>query len=235
MHGYLLINKPVGVSSHDCVMHVRKFLDKKIKVGHAGTLDPFASGLLIIAIGREATKNLSYFMNMNKVYVATGKLGELTDTLDCTGEIVESNDVIVSEDDMRMTLKSFGSRYEQIPPLYSALKHEGVPLYKLASQKKLSDGALQKIAEGKQRIVDLYELELVSFEYPYFTIKACVSQGTYVRSLVNDSAVRAGSCATTYVLDRSAIGEFTVHQAVAIDQIKSLEDVRNRLFLVDLR
>src|SRR5260221_7900651 len=184
--GFLLINKPVGITSFSCVKYLKRILQQKIKIGHAGTLDPFATGLLIVALGREATRLISQIMVMEKTYVATGKCGELTDTLDHTGTIVETTDIIPSEQNIRNAIALFGSSYEQIPPLYSALQHEGERLYSLARHNSMSTEELQKIAESKKRVVQLYDVQLLSYEPPYFTIQACVSHGTYIRTLIND-------------------------------------------------
>src|SRR5438445_542417 len=136
--GFLLINKPTGISSYGCIGFLKRILKQKIKIGHAGTLDPFASGMLIVAIGREATRLIDHIMVMEKTYVATGKCGELTDTLDLTGTIVTTTEFIPSEKEIRTSLASFGSSYEQVPPLYSALKHQGSPLYSLVRQSVMS-------------------------------------------------------------------------------------------------
>src|SRR5579872_1909126 len=136
--GFLLINKPCGISSYGCINHIKRIIKQKIKIGHAGTLDPFASGLLIVALGREATRQIDHFMTMEKTYVATGKCGELTDTLDLTGTVVSTTAVIPTEEEIKTALASFGSSYEQIPPLYSALKYQGNPLYALVRHNRMS-------------------------------------------------------------------------------------------------
>jgi tRNA pseudouridine55 synthase len=239
--GFLLINKPADITSYGCIRHLKRILKQKIKIGHAGTLDPFATGLLIIALGREATRLISHIMKMEKTYIATGKCGELTDTLDYTGTIVATCAYIPSEEEIKTSIASFGSSYEQIPPLYSALKHEGNRLYALARHNNMSLQELQTIAESKRRTVQLYDLQLVFYESPQFTIKARVSHGTYIRTLVNDIASRAcpselversraGSCATTYQLARIAIGQFDVDQAIDLEAIQSLDDI-NRLII----
>jgi tRNA pseudouridine55 synthase len=228
--GFLLINKPAGITSYGCVGYLKRILKQKIKIGHAGTLDPFATGMLIVALGREATRLISRIMVMEKTYVATGKCGELTDTLDYTGTIVSTNDYIPSEEDIRAALVSFGSSYEQTPPLYSALKHQGSPLYALVRQNSMSAEELQEIADNKRRIVQLYDVQLLSYEAPLFTIQARVSHGTYIRTLINDIAERAGSCATTYQLARTAIGLFELAQATDLGAINTVEDI-NRLIL----
>ena len=219
--GFLLINKPVGMSSYGCIGYIKRIAQQKIRIGHAGTLDPFASGLLIIAIGREATKHLSRCMAMPKTYIATGKCGELTDTLDCTGSIVATTDVIPSEQALRDSLDSFGSSYEQIPPAYSALKHQGKPLYLLARKKIIDEQQLQEIAEAKRRVVQFYDKQFLSYQAPSFAIQVTVSQGTYIRTLINDIAVRVGSYATTHQLERTAIGSFALDRAVSIKSLTS--------------
>lgn len=228
--GFLLINKPCGISSYGCIGHIKRILKQKIKIGHAGTLDPFASGLLVVAIGREATRLVSQVMVMEKTYVATGKCGELTDTLDLTGTVVLTSAVIPTEQQIKDAIVSFGSCYEQIPPLYSALKHQGDRLYDLVRRGTVSADELQTVAETKKRTVQFYEFSLVSYEAPFFTIKARVSHGTYIRTLINDIAVRAGSCATTHALERTAIGHFSIDQAVTLNDLNTIEDI-NRLII----
>ena len=232
--GFLLINKPAGITSYGCIGYLKRILKQKIKIGHAGTLDPFATGMLIVALGREATRLISHIMVMEKTYVATGKCGELTDTLDYTGTVLTTSDHIPSQEEIRTSLASFGSSYEQIPPLYSALKHQGSPLYALARQGAMSVEDLQEIAGSKQRIVQLYHLQILSYESPFFTIQARVSHGTYIRTLINDIAIRAGSCATTYVLARTAIGPFDLAQATDLGSINTIEDINQRILAVDL-
>lgn len=214
--GFLLINKPIGMSSYGCIGHIKRIAKQKIRIGHAGTLDPFASGLLIVAIGREATKQLSRCMAMPKTYIATGKCGELTDTLDCTGVVQVITEVMPSEQALRDSLDSFGSSYEQIPPMYSALKHQGKPLYLLARKKLMAQEQLQEITDAKRRVVQLYEKQFLSYESPFFTIQVAVSQGTYIRTLINDIAVCAGSYATTHSLSRVAIGTFSLADAIDV-------------------
>lgn len=223
--GFLLINKPVDMTSFSCIKHLKRVIREKVKIGHAGTLDPFATGLLIVALGREATRLISRIMVMEKTYIATGKCGELTDTLDYTGATVCTSAHIPSEQEIRNAMASFGSSYEQIPPIYSALQHEGNRLYALARKNSMSLQELQSIAEKKRRTVQLYDLQLLSYESPQFTIKARVSHGTYIRTLVNDIAVKAGSCATTYQLARTAIGPFDLAQATDLTDIKTIEDI----------
>jgi len=136
-HGYLLINKKAGETSHNCVAKVRRLVGRMVKVGHAGTLDPFASGLLVIGIGRAATRTLGIVSKNTKVYVATGKLGELTSTLDTESQVVETRDATgVTAQKIEHSIAALGSSYEQIPPIYSALKYQGKPLYHFARSGK---------------------------------------------------------------------------------------------------
>ena len=223
--GFLLINKPAGISSYGCIAYLKRIIKQKVKIGHAGTLDPFATGLLIIALGRQATRLMARIMVMEKTYVATGKCGELTDTLDGTGTVVNTCTYIPSEEELENSMFSFGSSYEQIPPLYSALKHQGSPLYALVRDNTMSEQELKQIVANKVRTIQLYDMQLLSYESPYFTIQARVSHGTYIRTLINDIAVRAGSCATTYKLARTAIGPFDLFQATDLKTINSLEDI----------
>ncbi len=223
--GFLLINKPSGISSYGCISYIKRILKQKIKIGHAGTLDPFASGLLVVAIGREATRCVSQIMKMEKTYHATGKCGELTDTLDLTGTVIKTTEVIATEQEIASSIASFGSSYEQIPPLYSALKHNGSPLYSLVRNGHMSADDLRHVVEAKKRVVQLYDFQLISYQSPYFAIKAQVSHGTYIRTLINDIAMRAGNCATTYELVRTAIGDFTLDQAVTLNDLNVIEDI----------
>jgi tRNA pseudouridine55 synthase len=261
--GFLLINKPVGMSSYACIGRIKYILGIKkrgMRIGHAGTLDPFACGLLIVAIGREATRLLSQCMVMEKTYIATGKCGELTDTLDCTGTVVATSDIIPTEAALRASLDSFGSEYEQIPPLYSALKYQGKPLYLLARKKMMEQEQLQEVADAKRRTIQLYDKKFLSYSAlpfdklrvnsalatcppkpcakeevgsTFFTIQVRVSHGTYIRTLINDIAVRAGSCATTYELARIAIGPFSLDKAVDMASLMTIESINEHLIAID--
>lgn len=217
----LLLNKPADCSSFDCIRRLKPFFPKRTRIGHAGTLDPFATGLLIVCIGRGATKHLSRFMGLPKTYIATATLGEVTTTLDRTGTFLPTEPgKIPSHDDLRNALNDIGTSYEQIPPAYSALKHNGTPLYKLARSGAIAEEELEKIAQNKRRTVHLYSSILDSYEPPRFTLTATVSQGTYIRTLMHDIAQRAGgSGATTQTLHRAAIGPFSCEQALDADAI----------------
>lgn len=233
LSGFLLINKPKNITSYACVAKIKKLLGKKAKIGHAGTLDLLASGLLIIGIDRAATRYLADVMKLDKVYVATGKLGELTSSLDYESEVLETCQKEVTQKDIIHAIQQLGSAYEQIPPIYSALKHEGKPLYQLVRKGRVSQAELEDVVTQKSRVIQLYNVELINYEFPYFTIRAHVSHGTYIRTLVNDIARKAGSCATTYNLERSAIGPFKLENATTLDQLTTIEIIENHIIPVE--
>ncbi len=227
--GYLVINKPVGITSFDCIRRIKRLLPHKTKIGHAGTLDPFASGLLIVAIGRSATKTLSTLTNADKEYVVKAKLGELTDTLDHSGNVIASEEPTASEADLRQAMKSLYPSYTQVPPIYSALKYQGRPLHKLAREKKIPEEELESIVQAKARTVTFTALDLNSYQPPFFTITATVSKGAYLRSLVNDIAQKCGTVATAYELTRTRVGHFDLAKAVDLDDLKTWDDIKHRL------
>lgn len=228
--GFLLINKPAGITSTDCINTLKRFLPKKTKIGHAGTLDCFATGLLLVAIGRSATRQLTQLKECDKTYIFTMKLGQTTDTLDSTGAVLEQQPIEhIAEAMVQETLQSFGACYVQTPPLYSALKHRGKRLSTLARSQQMNPQELENIVHAKSRTVILHELTLEKFELPYVTIKARVSSGTYVRSLVRDIAQKMGTIAVTHQLQRITIGHFIFEDANALDSIKSYEEIEKLL------
>lgn len=231
--GILLLNKPADITSFDCIRALKKILPRKTKIGHSGTLDPFATGLMIIAIGRNATKQLSAFTNQAKTYVATAQLGLLTDTLDGTGEVVDPGETTTpTEQALRDALASLQPAYEQIPPSYAALKHKGKPLYELMRKKKITEEQASKIVATKQRTVSISQASFDSYAPPTFSITITVSKGTYIRSLMNDIARRAGSCATTTLLARTSIGPLCVSTALPVDQLTE-QSIHDNLMPID--
>lgn len=230
--GFILVDKPNGMTSSDCVQSIRSIVGKKVKVGHAGTLDAFATGLLIVGIGREATRELSSIMVLDKIYTAQAKLGQLTDTLDFTGRVLEENTIETNRQELEQALQNLGAEYMQVPPVYSALKYQGKALSRIARQDVLSTESLAKIAKEKSRIVKLYSCKLLDVTLPFFTIQAHVSHGTYIRSLMNDIARNIGSYATTHQLRRNAVGPFSVEHAVKLSEFDTLEKVEKNLMSV---
>ncbi len=188
------------------VGYLRKVTNIK-KIGHAGTLDPFATGLLIIGIGRDATKQLDEFQKLPKTYIATLRLGATSDTYDRTGKITETTvpDKIISEKDILITFQYFIGKQNQIPPMYSAKKVNGKKLYELA-RKGIE-------ITRKPNKIEIFSIELLSFDYPYLKIQVHCSSGTYIRSLAHDIGQKLGVTAYCDELERTAIGKYTVVQA----------------------
>jgi tRNA pseudouridine55 synthase len=224
--GFLLINKPAEITSTDCINKLKRLLPKKAKIGHAGTLDRFATGLLLVAIGRAATRQLTQLKECDKTYIFTMKFGQTTDTLDSTGIILEQQPIDhITQNLVEETLKSFGNEYLQIPPLYSALKYHGKRLSTLARSQQVDIQELEHIVQKKARTIILHGLVLEQFNLPYVTIRAHVSSGTYIRSLVRDIAEKMGTIAVTHQLQRTMIGKFDLKESIELNSLKSSEDL----------
>lgn len=175
--GVLLLNKPIGMSSNHVLQKVKHLFNAK-KAGHTGSLDPLATGMLPICFG-EATKFSQFLLDANKCYEVTGRLGMKTTTSDSEGEVMISVDPSgVSRDKLEGVIKQFIGPQKQVPSMYSALKHQGVPLYKLARE--------GKTVERKARDIVIYDIELLSFELPDFRCRVRCSKGTYIRNLIED-------------------------------------------------
>lgn len=215
-NNFLLIDKPVGWTSFDAVNFLRSKLrretgNKKIKVGHAGTLDPFATGLLIVAVGRENTKRIDEFQKLPKTYITTLHLGATTDTFDCTGVITENlNKKIPTESEITTILNNFIGLQLQLPPMYSAKKIGGQRLYKLARQ--------GKEVERQPNEITIYNIKLINYSYPELTIEVQCSTGTYIRTLANDIGQKLGVGAYCRTLRRTTIGDYNVDQASKIEK-----------------
>jgi tRNA pseudouridine55 synthase len=209
--GFILINKPKGPTSHAMINKLRKITGIK-KIGHAGTLDPFASGLLIVAIGREATKKINQFVKLNKEYVADVRLGATSDTYDRTGKIVvNENCHITNLEEIKKVLLSFIGEQEQIPPMFSAKKVNGRKLYDLARK-----GI--EIAR-KPSLIKIYNIELIKYRWPDLKIKIKCSSGTYIRSIAFDLGEKMRCGAYLEELERTAIGNFELDKANNIDSV----------------
>jgi len=201
--GLVLIDKPTGITSHDAVERARKALGIR-KIGHAGTLDPMATGLLILGVGR-ATRLLRFLGEFPKLYEGTGLLGVETTTLDAEGEVVRRAPVDVAERDLRRAIHGFVGDLEQRPPAYSAVKVGGQRLYRAARA--------GRILEAPPRTVHVYAFNLRGFDPPRFDFRVRCSGGTYVRSLVAAVGDELGCGAHLVELRRTAIGPFTVGDA----------------------
>jgi tRNA pseudouridine55 synthase len=231
--GFLLVDKPNGMTSSDCVQEIRSLVNRKTRVGHAGTLDAFATGLLVLGIGRAATKKLSSIMTLDKTYEARARLGQLTDTLDITGRTVKQEECNLTRQQIEHAIASFGTGYKQIPPVYSALKYQGKALSRHARIESLGEDALSAIVQEKSRDIKIYSCELLDFQLPFFSIKARVSHGTYIRSFMNDIAEKCGSFATTHELRRTAIGPFDIKDALPLKVFKNADDIKDKLISLD--
>lgn len=241
INGFLLINKPINFSSYDCIRVIKKIFRKQFqsnqlipRIGHTGTLDNFANGLLIIAIGRKATKEINSFMSLNKEYIFKAKLGELTDTLDNTGKITDTKKIIISKDKLQKAINSVQGNHIQTPPIYSALKYKGSNLYKLAREKIVSKKELLAIIETKKRSVTIHNIELLNYKPPFFIVKAAVSKGTYIRSLANNIANRVNNVATCYELQRTKIGPINLNKTIKLDDLHQIKDILDNLIEVNI-
>ena len=217
--GALLLDKPVGLSSNTALQEAKRLFGAK-KAGHGGTLDPLASGLLVILFG-EATKFAGPMLDADKEYLATVKLGERTETGDAEGAVVESHPVRVNAADVDQALTRFRGEIEQLPPMHSALKHEGVPLYKIARK----GGTVER----KPRRVQIHQLELLARSGDLLEIRVRASKGTYIRTLAEDIGGALGTGAHLAALRRTASGRFDVRDAVTLDELRDLPERRSKL------
>ena len=224
MNGVLIIDKPIGVTSFDVIRDIRKEYGTK-KVGHTGTLDPMATGVLPILIG-DATKLSDYLMDHDKEYIAVLKLGEKRDTGDSEGNIIETSKIPnLTTQEIENTLKAFIGKISQIPPMYSAIKVNGKKLYELARKRKE--------IERKPRSVEIYSIELLEVEKNTENIidkikfKVNCSKGTYIRTLCEDIAEKLGTVGYMKELRRTRVGRFTledINKCVSLEEILSEEN-----------
>lgn len=222
--GILLLDKPTDITSNKALQQA-KFLYFAAKAGHTGALDPIATGVLPICFG-EATKFSQYLLNADKQYRVTAKLGEKTTTADREGEVIESRPVDVSETQLVKLLQQFKGTISQVPSMYSALKKDGVPLYKLARQ------GIE--VERDAREVDIYSLELVSFSGDEFVLDVHCSKGTYVRNLVEDIGEELSCGAHVLELRRTAVGDFGLEQTVTMAHLEELKQADAKLEMDEL-
>lgn len=214
LSGVVVVNKTKGLSSNK-VLQQLKYLFNAQKAGHTGTLDPMATGVLPICFGR-ATKIAQYLLDSDKEYIATIKLGIETDSGDSEGQVIaENNDIpVLSNDLIENVLEEFRGDISQVPPMFSALKHNGQPLYKLAREGKK--------VEIKSRDIKIYKLELLRFSKDTLEIKVKCSKGTYIRSLAIDIGKKIGCGGHLIELQRTQSGPFTLGQACDLDELKDL-------------
>lgn len=223
MNGILNIYKPKGITSFDVVRKVRHLCGKE-KVGHAGTLDPLATGVLPICIGK-ATKIIDYVMNESKIYKATLKFGVTTDTYDKEGTVLSTRDASqITAMDLQKTMDKFLGTTSQIPPMYSALKVNGKRLYDLA-RKGVE-------VEREPRIINIYSMELISFNTPYAEILVHCSKGTYIRSLCYDMGEDLGCGASMWELQRVKNGIFTLQDSITLEELK-VDNISEHLITIE--
>lgn len=194
------------------VREVRKHFGVK-RVGHAGTLDPFATGLLIVAVGREFTKTLGEMVNMEKEYIGEVCLGTQTDTYDVEGKIVDEKEFVhPTVEQVKRVLAEFKGEVLQVPPKYSAIKLKGVRAYKLSRR--------GEDVELEPRIVRISEIELLGMTEKGFRIRVVCGKGTYIRSLANDIGIKLGMGAHLHCLIRTRIGHYTIEQSITLEQLQ---------------
>lgn len=215
--GFLLVDKPGGWTSHDVVARCRRLLGER-RVGHAGTLDPMATGLLVLGLGR-ATRLLRFVQDLPKTYLAVAVLGVATDTLDADGAVLAREPVQVSEAEVRRTAERFVGTIFQVPPMVSARRVEGRRLYELAREGK-------EVAR-EARPVEIYSLDLLDFapsDYPEVTLRVRCSSGTYVRTLADDLAQAMGGRAHLTFLRRLSAGSLRVEEARTLAEVEAAVD-----------
>lgn len=214
VHGVFLLDKPQGVSSNDIMQKVKR-LFKANKVGHTGALDPLATGMLPICLG-EATKFSQFLLDSDKRYVVTAKLGERTDTSDAEGQVVQSREVNVAEADILAALPAFRGEILQVPTMFSALKHNGEPLYEYARAGITVD--------REARPITIFELKFIDYQAPFLTLEVHCSKGTYIRTLVDDLGEALGCGAHVTMLRRLAVADYPIEEMMPIEDLALLAD-----------
>ncbi|MDP2921130.1 MAG: tRNA pseudouridine(55) synthase TruB [Candidatus Omnitrophota bacterium] len=209
LDGILIVNKPAGITSHDVVNFIRRRFNLK-RVGHAGTLDPMATGVLVMLLGK-ATKLSNTFLQDDKEYIAKLYFGKTTDTQDSSGRVIEEKDIQgIDMEDIKKALSDFRGEIYQIPPMVSAIKHKGKKLYQLAR--------LGKTVDREPRKINISSIEILDFKFPELTFKVKCSKGTYVRTLCEDIGRSLGVPSHMSGLVRSASGDFLLENS------KNMED-----------
>lgn len=213
MDGIVVINKPKGMTSHDVVNKVRRITGVK-RVGHGGTLDPLATGVLVVAIGREFTKTLEQYVKGKKEYIAKIMLGFHSTTDDAEGDKTSANpnDHIPSSKVIESVVDSFIGDIQQTPPIYSAIKLSGVPAYRRARRR-------EKL-ELEPRGVKIYDIKTISYQYPTLELKVTTGPGVYIRSLARDIGEKLTTGGYIEELQRTRVGEFTINDAITFEEFE---------------
>lgn len=223
MNGILLIDKPSDWTSHDVIAKLRGILRER-RIGHAGTLDPMATGLLTIFVGR-ATRAVEFAEAAEKTYITRLKPGLVTDTQDITGRVLETSDTLISRGDLEAVLPRFSGEIQQIPPMYSAIKVDGQRLYKLARQ--------GVEVERRARPVTIHEIRILDETDGSFDLEITCSKGTYIRTLCHDIGQALGCGGTMAALRRTRVGTFSLDEARTLEQIAAETDQTRFLLPVD--
>ncbi|HDR1844444.1 TPA: tRNA pseudouridine(55) synthase TruB [Pasteurella multocida] len=210
--GVFLLDKPQGMSSNDIMQKVKRVFQAN-KAGHTGALDPLATGMLPICLG-EATKFSQFLLDADKRYQVTAKLGERTDTSDAEGQVVETRDVQVDVQDILAALPHFRGDLMQVPTMFSALKHQGKPLYEYARA--------GITVEREARPITIFDLQFIAYDAPYLTLEVHCSKGTYIRTLVDDLGEYLGCGAHVTVLRRTAVANYPVEAMMDWDTLQVL-------------
>ena len=217
MDGILNINKPQGLTSFDIVARVKRITGER-HTGHAGTLDPLATGVLPVCLGK-ATRVIEYLFDETKTYLAEIKLGVTTDSYDSTGKVVNTADITdITIQNAESVLESFRGLIMQTPPMYSAVKHKGIPLYKLARSGIEID--------RKSRPAQIYKLDITDWQPPLFNIEVVCGKGTYIRSLAQDIGQALGCGAVMNKLVRTRVGPFNLAESITLEQLEQMVDNR---------
>ena len=216
VHGIVLLDKRLGVSSNKALQEVRSLFNAN-KAGHTGSLDPLATGLLPLCFG-EATKVSGLMLDDDKRYQVTLRLGVMTNTGDSEGQVIKEMSVpAYTEEKLLACLRQFTGQIDQVPPMYSALKHQGRKLYELAREGKTID--------REPRRITIYGLSLLDFGRDFIALDVNCSKGTYIRSLVEDIGYAMGCCATVTALRRSSAGLFSIDQAYTLEQLQAMSEI----------
>lgn len=211
INGIINVYKETGFTSHDVVAKLRGIVKQK-KIGHTGTLDPDATGVLPVCLGN-ATKLCDMLTDKSKEYVTTMRLGFCTDTQDISGEVLKKQEVTVTKEDVTEAVMSFVGKYDQIPPMYSALKVNGKKLYELARE------GIE--IERKARSIEIFAIEILDINLPDITMKVHCSKGTYIRTLCHDIGLKLGCFATMVSLKRTKVANFLLENAYTLCQIEA--------------
>ena len=221
IHGVFLLDKPQGMSSNDIMQKVKRIFQAN-KAGHTGALDPLATGMLPICFG-EATKFSQFLLDADKRYLVTAKLGERTDTSDAEGQVVETREVKVKTPEILTALEQFRGDILQVPTMFSALKHNGKPLYEYARQ--------GITVEREARPITIFELNFIEYNAPYLTLEVHCSKGTYIRTLVDDLGEVLGCGAHVTMLRRTAVADYPTEKMLDWNALQSLAEQQDLALL----